>query len=299
MFFFSQKYIKQFSKILSKSFHKILTDKFYDSLYDEYREKIRLQTPHSPALSGFKVYCQNDEDGIIEDIMQRIGIKESKFIEIGCGDGIENNTHFLALKGWSGVWIDGTPQNIQSIKDATSGRPFDPQKVVNILVKQIFVTKNNIVSKLEDCLDVCDWKFDQVEFLSIDVDGNDIFLAEKIFEKYRPTVVCIEYNSIFPPSCKFTPTYDEKFTWEQDDYMGSSLRSLCESFEKFDYFLACCNLSGVNAFFVKNSCRKSFANYTIQELYMPARYNFLRAWEVRYGHKRSLKNLANIANFLE
>lgn len=224
MFFFGQKRMRQFSKILSKSFLKILTDKLYDSMYDEYREKIRIKTPHSPALSGFKVYCQNDEDGIIEEIMQRIGIRKSKFIEIGCGDGIENNTHFLALKGWSGVWIDGSQKNIQSIKEATRGIPFDSGKIVKILVKQSFVTKNDLVSKLEDYLDVCDWKFDQVEFLSIDVYGNDTFLAETIFEKFRPTVVCIEYNSIFPPSCKFTPTYDENFVWEQDDYMGSSLQ---------------------------------------------------------------------------
>ncbi len=55
--------------------------------------------PENPAAYGFKVYSQADEDGVVDNITQRIGIDRGSFIEIGCGDGRENNSHYLLLKG--------------------------------------------------------------------------------------------------------------------------------------------------------------------------------------------------------
>ena len=73
--------------------------------------EVHEQMPENPACNGFKVYSQADEDGIIEDIARRIGVDDGHFIEIGCGDGRENNTHYLLLKGWRGIWVDGNPGN--------------------------------------------------------------------------------------------------------------------------------------------------------------------------------------------
>ena len=64
---------------------------------------VRTTMPDNPAACGFKVYSQADEDGIIEEIARRIGIENGYFIEIGCGDGRENNSHYLLLKGWRGI----------------------------------------------------------------------------------------------------------------------------------------------------------------------------------------------------
>ena len=44
---------------------------------------------------GFKVYSQNEEDGIINEIFQRIGTTNKTFVEIGVGNGLENNTLHL------------------------------------------------------------------------------------------------------------------------------------------------------------------------------------------------------------
>src|SRR5262245_40537087 len=38
---------------------------------------------------GFKVYSQNDEDGIIQEIFRRIGSSNRTFVEFGAGDGLE------------------------------------------------------------------------------------------------------------------------------------------------------------------------------------------------------------------
>ena len=72
---------------------------------------VRTAMPDNPAACGFKVYSQADEDGIIEEICRRLGIERGHFIEIGCGDGRENNSHYLLLKGWRGIWVDGDANN--------------------------------------------------------------------------------------------------------------------------------------------------------------------------------------------
>ncbi|MBD1849420.1 hypothetical protein [Leptolyngbya sp. FACHB-711] len=55
----------------------------------------KCEDPKRLERFGFKAYFQNDEDGIIQEIFQRIGIKHHAFIEFGVCDGLENNTVYL------------------------------------------------------------------------------------------------------------------------------------------------------------------------------------------------------------
>lgn len=50
---------------------------------------MRAETSDNPAVSGFKVYSQCDEDGVIAEIMRRLKISSGTFVEIGCGNGLE------------------------------------------------------------------------------------------------------------------------------------------------------------------------------------------------------------------
>ena len=56
--------------------------------------------------SGYRVYSQADEDGILHEIFRRIGEGNRTFLELGVGNGLENNTLFLLVQGWSGIWMD-------------------------------------------------------------------------------------------------------------------------------------------------------------------------------------------------
>ncbi len=47
-----------------------------------------------------QVYSQNNEDGIIAEILARIGTDTKTFVEIAAGDGIENTTRLLIDLGW-------------------------------------------------------------------------------------------------------------------------------------------------------------------------------------------------------
>lgn len=56
-------------------------------------------------------YSQHDEQAVIERIVRSwppiAGNRARRFLDIGAYDGIRySNTHFLALKGWSGVCVE-------------------------------------------------------------------------------------------------------------------------------------------------------------------------------------------------
>jgi hypothetical protein len=82
----------------------------------EFRRKILSETrslEKKRLLShGFKAYSQNDEDGIIQEIFHRIGTVNKNFVEIGVGNGLENNTLYLLLQGWRGLWVESNPRYV-------------------------------------------------------------------------------------------------------------------------------------------------------------------------------------------
>ena len=85
--------------------------KFEDATRERLKDKKCLE------YYGFKVYSQNDEDGIIEEIFNRVGTTNKIFIEFGVENGLECNSHYLLFKGWRGLWIDGgNKEEIQHIR---------------------------------------------------------------------------------------------------------------------------------------------------------------------------------------
>lgn len=126
---------------------------------DKYNDRKRL------ARHGFKVYSQTVEDGIIQKIFNRIGAESRSFIEIGAGDGQENNdTLFLLQQSWRGAWIDGDPEFRKKIF-ATFPNELESG---SLIFQCTFLDKDNIDSLLTTLVPHGD-----IDFLSIDVDGKD------------------------------------------------------------------------------------------------------------------------------
>jgi len=90
--------------------------------------------------SGFKVYSQNDEDGIIQEIFARIGLGSRTFVEFGVENGLENNTLKLLLEGWSGLWLEGSEHDVQQIN--TKFRDVIEQG--RLQVRHAFIDRDNI-----------------------------------------------------------------------------------------------------------------------------------------------------------
>src|SRR5512138_3765964 len=65
--------------------------------------------------TGFRIFSQFDEDGIILFLLGALGIGPARFVEIGGGDGVwASNCANLALNlGFDGLFIDGNQELIQ------------------------------------------------------------------------------------------------------------------------------------------------------------------------------------------
>jgi hypothetical protein len=77
------------------------------------------QTANAKTLreAEFRVFSQWGEDGIIQFLAQQLPIANKTFVEFGVQDYLEANTRFLVVKdNWSGLVIDGTAENIATIR---------------------------------------------------------------------------------------------------------------------------------------------------------------------------------------
>lgn len=217
---------------------------------------------------GYKVYSQNDEDGILEEIFKRIGVEKGTFFEIGVENGLECNSLFLLHQGWRGVWIDGNESQSLPIQE----------KFAKVLKNQKlglgidFVTPSNINSLIRRHLSKIQIDEAKLDFLSIDVDGMDIYLFEAL--ELTPKVICIEYNAKFPAHVSKKIVPNEKFTWNGTDYFGASLKAINEVAKEKGYSLVGTNITGANAFFVRDDLLgDQFANEEhLGNLYNPPRY---------------------------
>ncbi len=217
---------------------------------------------------GYKVYSQNDEDGIIEEIFRRLGIAAGTFCEIGVENGLECNTLYLLHKGWRGAWMEGNTSHAKAIERKFGHILRNKRLALGVG----FVTPDNIEATLQAVLEPMGIDVQTLDFLSIDIDGMDIYLFEAL--KIRPKVLCIEYNAKFPPHINKRPIFDPDYHWAGGDYMGSSLLAIDEAGKRKGYTLVATNLVGANAFLVRNDLLADhFAHgLSVAELYNPPRY---------------------------
>lgn len=241
---------------------------------------------HALITYGFKAYSQCDEDGIIQEIFRRIGSTNRICCEIGCGNGLENNTHYLLIQGWKGIWIDGSEKNVASMR-----RRLSYNSGSDLAIQEAFITRDNvneIVGKgLEEVLGRSSKDSEPIDFLTLDIDGNDLHVLESL-NVVRPRVICVEYNGKFPPPTVLTIRYDKNHIWGEDDYHGASLQAFVNLLEPRGYRLVTCNASGVNAFFVHESDLRDIELQPVQQLYQPPR---LHLTQLRRGHPSSFRYL--------
>ena len=239
-------------------------------------------TSANPLLrAGAKFFSQNDEDGILLEIIRRTGISEGTFVEIGVGDGLENNTLVLLMLGWRGLWVGG-----EGLAFRTSGS-------AKLTYEQLWVTPQNVGRTMREGLASLDLAADSVDVVSVDIDSYDRDVVQAILDYgARPLVFIVEYNAKFPPPVRFAVTGREP--WEGTDYFGCSLQSWWDLLIPAGYKLIACNITGVNAFFVRTDQSHFFEDTPkdIDHLYMQCDYN----WFLKVGHPTSPKT---VLHFIE
>jgi hypothetical protein len=223
----------------------------------------RYRDPKRLALYEAKAFSQNGEDGIIAEIFQRIGTTNRYFTEFGSADGRENNTVLLLRQGWHGLWMDVNPDLVRAAEGYFRREVNSKQ----LQIVRAFITKENIQDLFRKAGVPAEF-----DLLSIDIDRNDYYVWEAIRE-FRPRAVVIEYNAIFPPTVDWVIEYDANAMWDVTSRYGASLAALERLGRTKGYSLVGCNLTGVNAFFVRNDLvgDKFSAPYTAANHYEPAR----------------------------
>lgn len=234
-------------------------------------EKERYQDKKNLINFGFKVYSQSDEDGIIEEIFKRINISSKVFIELGVQDGKECNSLYLLKSGWKGLWMDMSTDLDKFNKD------FEKFLSNKLIFKKKIITKENVNSIINDYKSFLG---NEIDLLSIDLSKNTFHIL-KNFEIFKPRVIVTEYNAKLRDKIKWECEYDNNGAWDGSDNFGASLKSFEIMMREKNYLLVGCNITGVNAFFVRGDCinEKFFNEYTSEFHYEPLRMWLIKKYE--------------------
>ena len=209
-----------------------------------------------------QVYSQNGEDGIIEELLNRLGTTIQLSVEFGVEDGSECNTAYLAkAKDWSCILIEANAEKFQKLKENYASYP-------NVRVAHKFVTRENIVSIFEEMNIPIEF-----DLLSIDIDGNDYWVWQAL-SGYKPRIAIIEFNGAYPPPRQMVIKYNPNFAWDGTTYYGASLTSLTLLGNQMGYALLGTDSRGVNAFFVRRDLleQSGFPELTPEAAYHPPGY---------------------------
>ena len=147
--------------------------------------------PYNGAYRPFNQYgvkhsanhhAQNSEDSILHYLVHKISPVNRYYIEFGAWDGynFSNVAHFRENLGWNGLLFES-----------------DISKIVGTRLNNLFhetitdLNVNDIFAKYD-----VPGLFD---ILSIDVDGNDSYILEKLdTDRYHPSLIIIEHNQGLP-----------------------------------------------------------------------------------------------------
>lgn len=147
----------------------------------EARAKVQ---PGSLLHYASDVFSQRGDDGIIREIFRRLGTNQGLFIEFGAWDGIHySNTRLLFESGWSGMFIEGDAERARQLRARYASFPD-----IICIHGLVHAASGPGLKTLDDYCD--EHGIDQIDFLSIDIDGLDLNIFEGL--RRRPKVVTIE-----------------------------------------------------------------------------------------------------------
>jgi hypothetical protein len=204
------------------------------------------------TLYELSVYSQNGEDGVLAEILRRTGTASRYFVEIGASAN-EANCIFLAdALGWRGLFVDADEAEYQALRAKY-------QAIEAVEAVQALVARDNINSLLRDSRVP-----DDIDVLSIDIDGNDYWVWEALVDDYHPRVVVIEFNAAIDPQRQLVQPYQPGKAWDHSDFFGASLGALRQLGSIKGYMLVHADLTGSNAFFVRKDFAGSFSRSEVR-----------------------------------
>lgn len=215
------------------------------TLLDAYPSLPQLAVAPRPDISRplptceLRVHSQNGEDGVLAEMLARIGPGTRSFVEFGIGPGSEGNCVFLAdWCGWRGLFMESQPEAFARLR-----RKYALNQAVQTF--HTAVTPGTIDALLHKAGVPYD-----LDVLSIDVDGADYWIWSAL-TRVAPRVVVIEYNATLGGERRLVQ-HPDRGPWDGTAAFGASIAALESLGRARGYSLVHTDLTGTNAFFVRN-----------------------------------------------
>lgn len=230
--------------------------------------------PVKPETWEFSGFSQNGEDGIIDHLLSGLKEPNKYFIEIGSGNGLENNSSYLAhVKKYTGLQIEG---NADWHHDALIIKPFLVESL------NLFVDETTVKQIYEKAL------YKNPDVFSIDIDGMDYYIARMLLETgLRPKIIVVEYNSAFGPEKSLTIPYNSTFnmfyTAHPYLYYGVSIKGWQNLFAQYNYQFLTVETNGINAFFINAGEFSEAVPENIRSIHFKENIHQMRLFKKDFG----------------
>lgn len=183
-----------------------------------------------------------EEERVIKKYVRKYPSLQRYCVDIGASDGVEmSNTSHLYNSGWSGLAIECDKEKFYRL-----AKNF---KELDVDLAKTFVTPDNVINLLKSFSVPKNFGL-----LSLDIDGYDYYVLEKVLKEYRPSIICAEINEKIPPPIKFSVKYKKGYFWNSSHFYGQSISMLDELCVANKYSLAEVHYN--NAFYISNNLLK-------------------------------------------
>ncbi len=215
-------------------------------LFNFYQAQVRAGNRFALADTGFRLFSQFEEDGLLLYLFAAIGVERHRFVDIGSADGINSNCANLAVNfGWHGLFIEGEPGKVARGRAYYAKHPdtfvYPPTFV------QAIVQRENVNELIRGA-----GVSGVVDLLSIDIDGNDYWVWEAL-DAIAPRVVIVETNVAFGRRSIVVPYEKNLFAAGiPASCLGASPVAMAKLAARKSYRLVGACRYGINLIFVRN-----------------------------------------------
>jgi len=213
------------------------------------------------SLKAFEknIQSQFGEDGVIEEIFNRIGTTNKMCVEFGAWDAIHlsNVWNLWNHKDWKALLIEGDKAKYELL--ASNTKEFN-----NVHPYLAYVAPDG-ENSLDSILEKVNFPID-LDMLSIDIDGDDYYILETL-NNFKPRLILIEYNPTMPP--------DVDIVQKKGEYFGCSALPLLRLGHKKGYKLA--HVTDTNLFLVKEELfsKLNFAEPNLKDIFVYSHLTYL------------------------